>query len=218
MSQSTPPGSMPPDSSGGPLGDDPSNVSRRDFMVAAGAVAGAVGVGLPARSFAAPDPEQVAAPRLQAVVLTVNGVRQEVSIDTRQSLLDVLRENLHLTGTKKGCNQGACGACTVLVEGRRVVSCLALAALHDGTSIQTIEGLSSGETLHPLQKAFIDHDGFQCGFCTSGQIMSGVACIREGHASSVREVQYWMSGNICRCGAYAGITSAIHETASKGRK
>lgn len=216
MNQPIPPGYTPPDGTEQGVGIDPQNASRRDFMVAAGTVAGAVAVGVPAIAVAAPDPALTQAPQVQRVGLTVNGVRRDLSIDVRQSLLDVLRENLQLTGTKKGCNQGACGACTVLVNGRRVVSCLALAALHDGAQVQTIEGLASGDTLHPLQAAFIDHEGFQCGFCTSGQIMSGVACINEGHARSPREVQYWMSGNICRCGAYAGITAAIAEVGAKG--
>jgi len=216
MNQPILPGSAPSGDNDQADGVDPQSVSRRDFMVAAGTVAGAVAVGVPAMSVAATDPDMARAPRVQRVGLTVNGVRRDLSIDARQSLLDVLRENLQLTGTKKGCNQGACGACTVLVNGRRIVSCLALAALYDGADVQTIEGLASGDTLHPLQAAFIDHEGFQCGFCTSGQIMSGVACIIEGHARSPREVQYWMSGNICRCGAYRGITAAIAEVGAKG--
>jgi xanthine dehydrogenase YagT iron-sulfur-binding subunit len=129
-------------------------------------------------------------------------------------LLDVLREQLGLTGTKKGCSQGACGACTVLLDGKRINSCLTLAVMHQGAGITTVEGLATGATLHPLQSAFIEHDGFQCGYCTSGQIMSGLACIAEGHANSVAEIKAWMSGNICRCGAYAGICAAIAQTAA----
>jgi xanthine dehydrogenase YagT iron-sulfur-binding subunit len=145
------------------------------------------------------------------VQLTVNGTAHRLDIDVRQSLLDLLRERLNLTGTKKGCNQGACGACTVLLDGRRILSCLTLAAMHDGAEIMTIEGLAKGGELHPLQAAFVRHEGFQCGYCTPGQIMSGVGCIAEGHAGSAEEVQFWMSGNICRCGAYPGIVAAVAE-------
>lgn len=148
-----------------------------------------------------------------SVRFTINGRLVELQVDARQSLLDVLRERLSLTGTKKGCNQGACGACTVLVGGRRINSCLTLAVMHDGAEITTIEGLASESGLHPLQAAFIEHEGFQCGYCTAGQLMSGVACIREGHAKTAGEVQAWMSGNICRCGAYPGIVSAVIEVA-----
>ncbi|SPA01965.1 putative xanthine dehydrogenase subunit,iron-sulfur subunit [Cupriavidus taiwanensis] len=144
--------------------------------------------------------------------MTINGTPHQLEIDPRESLLDVLRERLDLTGAKKGCNLGACGACTVLVNGRRINSCLTLAALCRDAQVQTIEGLSDpGGALHPLQAAFIAHDGFQCGFCTAGQIMSGVACLDEGHAGSADEVRFWMSGNICRCGAYPGIVAAIAE-------
>ena len=149
------------------------------------------------------------------VALLINGVRHELQIEPRVSLLDALREYVGLTGTKKGCNQGACGACTVLVNGRRITSCLTLAAMHDGAEITTIEGLAHGDDLHPLQAAFIDHDGFQCGFCTPGQIMSGVACIAEGHATSPEQIQFWMSGNICRCGAYPGIVAAMADAAGR---
>jgi xanthine dehydrogenase YagT iron-sulfur-binding subunit len=147
--------------------------------------------------------------------LIVNGQPHTLAVDPRQSVLDVLRETLDLTGTKKGCNAGACGVCTILLNGRRVNACLALAAMHDGAEITTIEGLAKGETLHPLQAAFIEHEGFQCGYCTSGQIMSGVACIAEGHARSPEEIKAWMSGNICRCGAYAGIVNAIASVAKE---
>jgi xanthine dehydrogenase YagT iron-sulfur-binding subunit len=151
----------------------------------------------------------------ESVRLVVNGEMQELALDPRQSLLDVLRETLDLTGTKKGCNQGACGACTVLVDGRRIVSCLTLAAMHDGAEITTIEGLEKDGELHPLQTAFIEHDGLQCGFCTPGQIISGVACIAEGHAASPDEIRFWMSGNICRCGAYPGIVAAVADAAKR---
>jgi xanthine dehydrogenase YagT iron-sulfur-binding subunit len=149
------------------------------------------------------------------VRLIVNGSARQLEIDPRQSILDVLRERLDLTGTKKGCNQGACGACTVLVNGRRVTSCLTLAVMHDEAEITTIEGLARGDELHPLQAAFIEHDGFQCGFCTPGQIMSGVACIAEGHTTTPEEIQFWMSGNICRCGAYPGIVAAVADAAGR---
>ncbi len=152
------------------------------------------------------------------VRLTINGEARQLEVDPRQSLLDVLRETLDLTGTKKGCNQGACGACTVLLDGKRVLSCLTLAVMHEGAQVTTIEGLAKGEELHPLQAAFIEHDGFQCGYCTPGQIMSGVGCIAEGHARSAQEIRFWMSGNICRCGAYPGIVAAIADAAAKGRR
>jgi xanthine dehydrogenase YagT iron-sulfur-binding subunit len=145
--------------------------------------------------------------------LTVNGAKMTFTVDPRISLLDLLREQLGQTGTKKGCNQGACGACTVLVDDRRIVSCLALAVLHDGARVTTIEGLAQDGELHPLQAAFIKHDAFQCGYCTAGQIMSGVACIAEGHAGTPQDIQFWMSGNICRCAAYRGINDAVAEAA-----
>ena len=146
-----------------------------------------------------------------AIKLVVNGVRREIAIsDPRVTLLDLLREQLHLTGTKKGCDRGQCGACTLLVNGRRINSCLALAASHDGAEITTIEGVARGEELHPLQSAFIAHDGFQCGFCTPGQIMSALGLINEGQAGCDPErIREGMSGNLCRCGAYAGITEAV---------
>ncbi len=151
------------------------------------------------------------------VSLTVNGVRRTVTIDNRTSLLDLLREHLDLTGSKKGCNAGACGACTVLVDGRRVNSCLTLAVRLEGAEVTTIEGLAKGDRLHPLQQAFIDQDAFQCGFCTSGQIVSGVGCIQEGHTGSTEEIREWMSGNLCRCGCYVKIERAV-EQAAAGRK
>lgn len=146
---------------------------------------------------------------MEHVNLTINGEPRQLELDPRQSLLDVLRETLGLTGTKKGCDQGACGACTILLDGKRVNSCLTLAVMHDGAEITTIEGLAQGGQLHPLQQAFIEHEGFQCGYCTSGQILSGLGCIAEGHARSTDEIRFWMSGNICRCGAYPGIVAAI---------
>lgn len=149
------------------------------------------------------------------VHLKVNGGDYDLSLDTRVTLLDALREHLELTGTKKGCDHGQCGACTVLVNGRRINSCLSLVVTHDGDDITTIEGLANGDELHPMQQAFIDHDGFQCGYCTPGQICSAVALLKEGHASSDDEIREWMSGNICRCGAYPNILAAIREVREK---
>ena len=143
--------------------------------------------------------------------MNVNGRAIAVPEDARVSLLDLLREHLGLPGTKKGCDQGACGACTVLVDGERILSCLALAVQFDGREITTIEGLGTVVDLHPLQQAFIAHDGFQCGYCTPGQIMSAVALLEEGHASDDAEIREWMSGNICRCAAYPNIRAAIRE-------
>jgi xanthine dehydrogenase YagT iron-sulfur-binding subunit len=142
------------------------------------------------------------------VELTVNGAARELRIEPRVSLLDALREHLGLTGAKKGCDQGTCGACTVWVDGRRVLSCLTLAVTCQNRDVTTIEGLSAGEDLHPLQAAFIDEDAFQCGYCTPGQIMSGAALMAEGHTSD-EEIREWMSGNICRCAAYPHIRAAI---------
>ncbi|MGY3692318.1 xanthine dehydrogenase YagT iron-sulfur-binding subunit [Bradyrhizobium sp. USDA 3240] len=159
------------------------------------------------------------------ISLTINGVRRDIALDDpRVTLLDLLRERLDLTGTKKGCDRGQCGACTILVDGRRINSCLALAVSHDGAEITTIEGVGRGGELHPVQAAFIAHDGFQCGFCTPGQIMSGIGLIEEGQAGDDPErVRECMSGNLCRCGAYQGITEAVLEaqsnmTASKQRR
>ena len=151
------------------------------------------------------------------ITLTVNGVPHSVELDDpRVTLLDLLRERLHLTGTKKGCDRGQCGACTVLLDGRRINSCLALAVSHDGADVLTIEGLASGNELHPMQAAFIAHDGLQCGFCTPGQIMSAIGLVMEGQAGDDPErVREGMSGNLCRCGAYAGITEAVLEAQRK---
>lgn len=147
------------------------------------------------------------------VVLRVNGAEHRLTLDPRTTLLDALREQLLLTGSKKGCGLGQCGACTVLIDGKRMKSCLSLAALVNGREITTIEGLAQGERLHPLQAAFIERDALQCGYCTPGQIMSGVACIAEGHAGSAQEIREWMSGNLCRCGAYDHIVAAIQDVA-----
>ena len=142
-----------------------------------------------------------------------SSVQKQLQIAPWTTLLDALRDHLDLTGTKKGCDHGQCGACTVLVDGRRVNSCLTLAVMKDGADITTIEGLARDGALHPLQQAFIDEDAFQCGYCTAGQIMSGVGCIKEGHAGSPAEIREWMSGNICRCGAYTNIVNAVASAA-----
>jgi len=146
-----------------------------------------------------------------SVTLRVNGTKCGLTLDPRSTLLDVLREHLDLTGTKKGCDQGQCGACTVLVDGRRVVSCLTLAIMQHGASVTTIEGLAKEGKLHPLQQAFIDHDAFQCGYCTPGQICSAVGLMAEGKAHTADEIRESMSGNICRCGAYPNIIAAIQQ-------
>ena len=155
------------------------------------------------------------------VRLRVNGRDHQLAADARTTLLDLVREQLQLTGTKKGCNFGECGACTVHLDGRRVNACMVLAAAADGREVTTIEGLAAGGRLHPVQQAFIDHDGLQCGFCTPGQIMSAVALLAEGHAGSDAEIREWMSGNLCRCAAYPQITAAVREVAAgsaAGRK
>jgi xanthine dehydrogenase YagT iron-sulfur-binding subunit len=151
-----------------------------------------------------------------AVTLRVNGVDYELRLDPRVTLLDALRDVVGLTGTKKGCDQGACGACTVLLDGRRVVSCLMLAAQAEGREVTTVEGLSQEGELHPVQQAFIRHDAFQCGYCTSGQILSAVCLLAEGRAGSDEEIREFMSGNLCRCGAYPNIVAAIREVAEAG--
>ena len=148
--------------------------------------------------------------------LEINGVARQLSVEPRVTLLDLLREQLDLTGTKKGCDHGQCGACTIHVNGKRVLSCLSLAVMQNGKKITTIEGLATGDNLHPMQEAFIKHDGFQCGYCTPGQIMSGIACINEGHANTDDEIREYMSGNICRCGAYPNIVKAIADVKKGG--
>ena len=151
--------------------------------------------------------------------LTVNGEAHDLVLDPRTSLLDLMREHLALTGAKKGCDHGQCGACTVHLDGRRVVSCLTPAVQVDGRAVMTIEGLSGpAGPLHPMQQAFIDHDALQCGYCTPGQIMAAVACVAEGHATSPEQIREYMSGNICRCGAYVGIVAAIQQAAPRMRE
>jgi xanthine dehydrogenase YagT iron-sulfur-binding subunit len=151
--------------------------------------------------------------------VTVNGRGRRLTIDPRTSLLDALRDHLGLTGAKKGCDHGQCGACTVHLDGRRVVSCLTMAVQANGRAVTTIEGLAGADgRLHPMQQAFIDHDAMQCGYCTPGQIMAAVACVREGHATSASEIREYMSGNLCRCGAYVGIVAAVQDAAPRMRE
>lgn len=189
--------------------------NRREFLqttaLATGGLALARGLNVPRAAASAADPTAPPAPAGDTIPLTlrINGEKRALSADPRTTLLDALRERLGMTGTKKGCDMGACGACTVHVDGRRIVSCLTLAAMVEGKSITTIEGLASGGDLHPMQAAFIEHDGFQCGYCTSGQIMSAVAVLDEGRATSDADIREFMSGNLCRCGAYPNIVAAI---------
>jgi xanthine dehydrogenase YagT iron-sulfur-binding subunit len=188
-------------------------VSRRD-VIRGGAMA-AAGVAIVAPMDAGNASESVSKrfETLATVHIEINGVDHQLELQPRVTLLDMLRERLQLTGTKKGCNRGECGACTVLLGGRRVNACLVLAVATDGRKVTTIEGLADGPHLHPVQQAFIDHDAFQCGFCTCGQIMSAVGCIAEGHAGSNAEIREWMSGNICRCSAYPQIAAAVEAAA-----
>ena len=153
-----------------------------------------------------------------AITLTINGEEQQLAVEPRTTLLDLLRESLHLTGTKKGCDHGQCGACTVLLDGQRRLSCLTLACAHDGASITTIEGLGTDDALHPVQQAFLDYDAYQCGYCTPGQICSAVGLLREGHARTRDDIRELMSGNLCRCGAYPNISDAILSVLSQQKK
>jgi xanthine dehydrogenase YagT iron-sulfur-binding subunit len=192
------------------------DVTRRELLEFAAVAGGALTVGqiVPGAALSAAAQGADRAPAPLDVRLLINGTEHRLTLDPRTTLLDALREHLHLTGSKKGCGLGQCGACTVLMDGRRVKSCLSLAALVEGREITTIEGLARGERLHPLQAAFIERDAFQCGYCTPGQIMAGVACIAEGHAGSPEEIRAWMSGNLCRCGAYDHIVAAIQDAAA----
>ena len=191
------------------MATDNDDLSRREFIGSAIAAGGAIGLAMnPARA------DEAASPTIP-LSLHVNGREHRLSLDPRVTLLDALREQLHLTGTKKGCDHGQCGACTVLVDGRRIYSCLTLAVAQGGARITTVEGLADGDRLHPVQEAFIEHDAFQCGYCTSGQICSAVGLLSEGHAKTDDEVRELMSGNICRCGAYPNIVAAVQDARAK---
>jgi xanthine dehydrogenase YagT iron-sulfur-binding subunit len=195
--------------------------TRRTFIKQVAGTSAAIAIGpdlLAAASLdqAEPTSRGTATADLVKVSLKINGESHELDVDPRMTLLDALRERLQLTGSKKGCDHGQCGACTVLVNGRRINSCLTLALMHEDDEIITVEGLASGDELHPVQAAFIEHDGFQCGYCTPGQICSAVALLHEGHANTDEEIREWMSGNICRCGAYPNILAAIKEAKTKG--
>ena len=207
-------------------------VSRRRLLIGAAASVAVTGAPNAANAQAPARGAQIPVeiPSLSRVSFTVNGLARELELDTRTTLLDVLRERLRLPGTKKGCDQGQCGACTVIVDGRRITSCLTLAVMHEGRSITTIEGLGTAENLHPMQAAFVKHDGYQCGYCTPGQICSAVAVLGEikagipSHASSdltaqpqptAAEIRERMSGNLCRCGAYSNIVDAIIDVAQR---
>jgi xanthine dehydrogenase YagT iron-sulfur-binding subunit len=203
------------------LAPRPHGLSRRGILgVSAASVAAALAARLEAEgaAVAQPSPLPIAPANLVNVKATINGQNITLDIDARTSLLDFLRERLALTGAKKGCDHGQCGACTVHIDGQRVASCLTLAAKIEGREILTIEGLSNGDSLHPMQQAFIDHDALQCGYCTPGQVMAAVACVKEGHATSKEQIREYMSGNICRCGAYVGIVAAIEDAAAKMEK
>ena len=198
-------------------------LNRRTFMMSTAAAAATVAAAA-APAAAAPATDATAAASAVAnpyegtsdTRVTVNGTLHALKLEPRASLLDVLREQLSLTGAKKGCDHGQCGACTVHVDGRRVASCLTLAVKTDGCAVTTIEGVEAPDgTLHPMQQSFIDHDALQCGYCTPGQVMAAIACVREGHATSDAQIREYMSGNLCRCGAYAGILEAIRDAAPK---
>ena len=201
--------------------ESPRRLTRRGFLSQAGA-AGVAGVAasmplVAAATEIASAPPEAEIPGTVPVTLRINGTTHRIRIDPRATLLDTLRETVHLTGTKKGCDHGQCGACTVHVNGQRVNSCLRLALMHEGDAITTIEGIGGPEALHPMQAAFVEHDGYQCGYCTSGQIMSAVALMKEPCGPSDADVKELMSGNICRCGAYPNIVSAIQQVRGNAR-
>ena len=185
-------------------------VDRRTVLSTGAAIAASVSLG-PAPAGARGSMDMRTAPLTREVVLSVNGAARAMRVDTRMTLLDALRDKLGLTGSKKGCDQGQCGACTIHINGERHLACLTLTVAAQGLRITTVEGLAKGERLHPMQQAFIDHDAFQCGYCTPGQIMSAIACVREGHAGSDRDIREYMSGNLCRCAAYPNIVAAVNQ-------
>jgi len=188
-------------------------LTRRSVITAGAALAGAA---LNSAAAIARNDQDGSQTERKPIRLIVNEHVYSLNIDHRTTVLDALREHIRLTGTKKGCDQGQCGACTVLIDGQRVLSCLTLAAAAQDMHIETIEGLSRGGALHPMQKAFIEQDAFQCGYCTPGQIMSAVACVREGHATADEQIKEFMSGNLCRCGAYPKIVAAIKQARDAG--
>lgn len=191
--------------------------SRRDFIKKSTSIAAfciVPSLFVRAVSFSTIYPKPVEKQKLK---LEINGKMYDLQVDVRTSLLDLLREQLGLTGTKKGCDMGQCGACIIHVNGKKVNACLSLAIDNEGNKITTIEGLANGDQLHPMQEAFIKHDGFQCGYCTSGQIMSAIACVREGHANTRNEIKDYMEGNICRCGSYQNIVDAIIDVKQSGK-
>lgn len=192
------------------------NFNRRSFLKASGLLAVFAAIPTSVKAFYN-DVKTffVPAKKVLKIKVSINKKSYEIDSDSRTTLLDLLRENLDLTGTKKGCDHGQCGACTVHINGERALSCLTLAAMIPGKEVTTIEGLATGDKLHPMQEAFIECDGFQCGYCTPGQIMSAVACVNEGHTGSVAEIKEYMSGNLCRCGAYNGIVQSIQKVAAK---
>lgn len=191
--------------------------SRRDFLKKSTALAALASLS-PVLVKAGEQDEKIAGLFEKVPLqLEINGKAYSLEVEPRTTLLDLLREQLGLTGTKKGCDHGQCGCCTVHVDGRRINSCLSLAVLSHGKKVTTIEGLANGDDLHPMQEAFVKHDGFQCGYCTPGQIMSAICCIREGHAGNAEEIREYMSGNICRCGAYPNIIDAIMEAKQGGQ-
>lgn len=189
--------------------------SRRSFIKISGALTALAALPSSIKAFCQ-DVKSFFVPPKQTIplIININKKPYKVTADTRTTLLDLLREELQLTGTKKGCDHGQCGACTVHINGERVLSCLTLSAQAAGKEVTTIEGLANGDQLHPMQQAFIECDGFQCGYCTPGQIMSAVACVKEGHTKSVAEIKEFMSGNLCRCGAYNGIVESIQKVAA----
>ena len=197
---------------------DVKDPSRRDFLKKSALITAVALTPAPAVMAAEKHMDERLAEAFEKMPLNVeiNGKAHNLMVEPRSTLLDILREQLDLTGTKKGCDLGQCGACTVHVDGHRVISCLTLGVMVNGKKVTTIEGLAKGDQLHPMQEAFLKHDGFQCGYCTPGQIMSAVACIREGHANSEMEIREYMSGNICRCGAYPNIVNAIQEVKEGG--
>jgi xanthine dehydrogenase YagT iron-sulfur-binding subunit len=185
-------------------------IDRRTVLSTGLAVAGSLAI-RPGAAGAQGSLDVKTEPTTREVVLTVNGADHAIRVDTRMTLLDALRNELGLTGSKKGCDQGQCGACTIHIDGERHLACLTLTVAAQGLRITTVEGLADGDRLHPMQQAFIDHDGFQCGYCTSGQIMSAIACVHEGNAGSDAAIREYMSGNLCRCAAYPNIVAAVNQ-------